>query len=144
MTNIDFNCENDPTSFDYKRKHLRPRINYCYLLINLILSVTFFVVLKFALYKIISNYLNSISVMIIFISMIILYFIFELKYIVIFVIKLYQRFAPNYIRDKCRFEPSCSNYMLLVIKKYGFLKGFAKGINRLKRCNINDGGYDEP
>ena len=45
---------------------------------------------------------------------------------------------------KCRFEPSCSQYMILSLQKYGLWKGLAKGIDRLKRCRAKDGGFDEP
>lgn len=71
-------------------------------------------------------------------------FIFFLKYTVILLVLIYQRFAPVEIRLSCRFEPSCSNYMLLAIKKYGFWKGFIKGIKRLKRCHHPNGGIDYP
>lgn len=57
---------------------------------------------------------------------------------------LYQKFAPASLRASCRFEPSCSNYMLLAIKKYGFFKGFFKGIRRLLRCRYPNGGIDYP
>jgi len=52
-------------------------------------------------------------------------------------IKVYQKFLspikPK--RVKCRFYPTCSQYALLSIEKYGALKGTKKTINRLKRCN---------
>ena len=34
----------------------------------------------------------------------------------------------------CRFYPSCSNYGIMALKKYGFLKGWLKTINRIWRC----------
>ena len=70
--------------------------------------------------------------------------LFCLKRIIICLVRLYQRFAPASIRNKCRFEPSCSQYMILAIEKYGLWKGMKKGIDRLKRCNANGGGFDEP
>ncbi len=57
---------------------------------------------------------------------------------------LYQKFAPLSLRASCRFEPSCSNYMLLAIEKYGFWKGFFKGVRRLFRCRYPNGGIDYP
>ena len=72
------------------------------------------------------------------------YILLCLKDIFLFLIKIYQRVAPISLRDKCRFEPSCSNYMLQSIEKYGLCRGLKKGISRIKRCNINDGGYDYP
>ena len=47
---------------------------------------------------------------------------------VIALIHLYQRKGPKSLHEACRFEPTCSNYMLLAIEKYGTLKGVAKGI----------------
>ena len=35
----------------------------------------------------------------------------------------------------CRFYPSCSNYAIIALQKYGFFKGMKLSINRIKRCN---------
>lgn len=59
-------------------------------------------------------------------------------------ILLYQYLAPQKIRDACRFEPSCSNYAILALRKYGFLRGWQMAINRLKRCKYPNGGDDYP
>ncbi len=40
----------------------------------------------------------------------------------------------------CRFHPSCSEYGIIAIKKYGFLKGWFKTIKRILRCRPNN--YD--
>ena len=37
----------------------------------------------------------------------------------IFLIKLYQHFAPMKLRERCVFTPTCSDYMISAIKKYG-------------------------
>ncbi len=60
------------------------------------------------------------------------------------VIKLYQRLAPQKIRDACRFEPTCSNYAILALQKYGFWKGWKMALNRLGRCKYPNGGEDLP
>lgn len=67
-----------------------------------------------------------------------------LKYIAFLWIKLYQKFAPEKVRRSCLFYPSCSQYMLLAIEKYGFCKGFWKGLKRLGRCRYPNGGEDYP
>ncbi|MCI9315533.1 MAG: membrane protein insertion efficiency factor YidD [Lachnospiraceae bacterium] len=63
---------------------------------------------------------------------------------IIWAVRLYQRKAPYYIREACRFEPSCSEYMILSVKKYGCFKGVYKGIKRLLRCKPPNGGVDYP
>ena len=43
----------------------------------------------------------------------------------------------------CRFHPSCSEYGIQALKKYGFIKGGFKLCWRIIRCNpFNKGGYD--
>ncbi|MCP4633780.1 MAG: membrane protein insertion efficiency factor YidD [candidate division Zixibacteria bacterium] len=55
------------------------------------------------------------------------------------------RFTLGYFfpPDSCRFYPSCSQYALESVEKYGTLKGLIKSIYRIIRCNPwNKGGYD--
>ncbi len=52
-------------------------------------------------------------------------------------IKFYQNFLSPQLRKKgvrCRFYPTCSNYGILAIQKYGVFKGIRKTWNRLYRC----------
>ena len=56
------------------------------------------------------------------------------KYILIHAIKYYQRYASASRRLRCCFEPTCSDYSILAIKKYGAFFGFIKTISRLRRC----------
>jgi len=43
----------------------------------------------------------------------------------------------------CRFHPTCSQYAIDALKKYGVLKGSYLGIRRVLRCHPwNPGGYD--
>jgi putative membrane protein insertion efficiency factor len=45
----------------------------------------------------------------------------------------------------CRFEPSCSEYFIQAVHKYGPLRGACKGVGRICRCNPwTPGGYDPP
>lgn len=57
---------------------------------------------------------------------------------------LYQKFAPKEIRQSCLFTPSCSEYMLLAVEKYGAFRGFLKGCRRITRCHHPNGGEDYP
>jgi uncharacterized protein len=63
--------------------------------------------------------------------------------IVIELIKVYRRFVSPVLPPSCRFTPSCSEYTLEAIRKYGVLKGGIKGAWRLLRCHpLSSGGYD--
>jgi putative membrane protein insertion efficiency factor len=47
--------------------------------------------------------------------------------------------------DMCRFQPSCSEFFILAVKKHGPIYGCAKGAWRICRCNPWGGsGYDPP
>ena len=67
-----------------------------------------------------------------------------LKRALIWLVHLYQSKASDKTRLKCVFEPSCSEYMILSITKYGSIKGVFKGIKRLFRCHPPNGGIDMP
>ena len=65
------------------------------------------------------------------------------KRTIIWVIHLYQNKASDKTRLRCVFEPSCSEYMILAINKYGLIRGVLKGCRRLLRCHP-PGGVDYP
>ncbi len=65
-----------------------------------------------------------------------------MKYTSIKLIKLYQS-IPGPWHNKCRFYPTCSNYAIEAISKYGFIKGWYLAIKRILRCNpLCKCGYD--
>lgn len=59
-------------------------------------------------------------------------------------IHIYQHIAPKAIRNLCRYQPTCSEYALLALEKYGFFKGWKKAIRRIIRCRFPHGGADYP
>jgi putative membrane protein insertion efficiency factor len=59
-------------------------------------------------------------------------------------ITAYQKLAPDFIRDRCRYAPSCSTYSKLALKKHGAWKGLLMTLERLKRCRPPNGGEDYP
>ena len=79
-------------------------------------------------------------------------YIFDLpKKIVVFFIKLYQKtlsfdhgwLKVYYLHGFCRFSPTCSQYSIEAIEKYGVIRGGIKACWRIIRCNpFNKGGYD--
>jgi putative membrane protein insertion efficiency factor len=57
----------------------------------------------------------------------------------------YQALISPLIGPVCRFEPSCSQYFIGAVQKYGAIRGAAKGVWRICRCHPwNRGGYDPP
>jgi len=65
------------------------------------------------------------------------------KEILIFLIKIYKKYLSPLLPDSCRFYPTCSEYAIEALRKYGVLRGSIKSIYRILRCNpFNKGGYD--
>lgn len=63
--------------------------------------------------------------------------------IFVFIIKIYQKTISPIFPPSCRFYPTCSEYSIQAFKKYGVLKGGAKSVWRILRCNpFNKGGID--
>jgi len=63
--------------------------------------------------------------------------------VVMLPIRGYQKFISPALPPSCRFSPSCSQYTLEAVSKYGALKGIWLGMRRLIRCHpFNPGGYD--
>ena len=60
-------------------------------------------------------------------------------------VRIYQRVVSPLIGPSCRFQPTCSEYMIEAIRKYGAIWGGLKGIRRILRCHpFNRGGFDPP
>lgn len=58
-------------------------------------------------------------------------------------IKMYQRYISPMKGTKCPYIPSCSQYGLEAVEKYGALKGGALAAWRILRCNpFSSGGFD--
>jgi putative membrane protein insertion efficiency factor len=63
----------------------------------------------------------------------------------ILMIRFYQRAISPWLGANCRFQPTCSQYTLEAIKKYGPIRGILKAAYRILRCHPwNRGGYDPP
>ena len=66
-----------------------------------------------------------------------------LKKFFICIIRFYQVCISPLFPPCCRFYPTCSNYALQAIEKYGPVKGIYLSIKRILRCNpFSKGGYD--
>jgi len=66
-----------------------------------------------------------------------------MRHVLIYLIKLYQKLISPMFAPSCRFYPTCSEYAVQAITKYGALKGGIKAAWRILRCNpFNKGGID--
>jgi hypothetical protein len=62
---------------------------------------------------------------------------------IIRIIKVYQKFSPYKGKKCCRYIPTCSQYALEAVEKYGAFKGGCMAIWRILRCNpFSKGGFD--
>lgn len=60
-----------------------------------------------------------------------------------FIIRIYQKVISPLFPSCCRFTPTCSQYTIEAIKKYGLGKGTFLSIKRILHCNpYSKGGYD--
>ena len=60
-------------------------------------------------------------------------------------IRVYQVTISPLLGPTCRFEPSCSRYMIAAVAKYGLARGLVKGVGRVCRCHPwSEGGIDPP
>ena len=58
-------------------------------------------------------------------------------------IRVYQKYLSPLKHTKCPYYPTCSQYGLEAIEKYGALKGGLMAVWRILRCNpLSKGGYD--
>lgn len=60
-------------------------------------------------------------------------------------VRLYQLTLSPLLGANCRFVPSCSEYFIQAVKKYGAISGSVRGVLRICRCHpFHPGGYDPP
>lgn len=138
-----FDDEKDPRSIHYKRQLVRPKIAWWRVLFWLLAPLLCIGGILFFFHF--SEGAVPLPGQIALIAAFLLLYLFCTgKKAFLCAVRIYQRCAPAAMRMKCRFEPSCSQYMILSVEKYGLLKGVRRGIRRLRRCNIDGGGFDLP
>ena len=65
------------------------------------------------------------------------------KRIVVGIIHVYQQFISPLFPPSCIYIPTCSQYTLEAVEKYGVIKGSWLGFKRILRCHpFHKGGYD--
>ena len=67
----------------------------------------------------------------------------KMKKILIFLIRCYQKYLSPLKSTRCPYIPTCSQYGLEAVQKYGAVKGSILAAWRILRCNpFSKGGYD--
>ena len=68
-----------------------------------------------------------------------------LSWSMIGLVRVYQWTLSPIIGRQCRFQPTCSHYMIGAIEKYGPIHGAWRGVKRICRCHPwHPGGEDPP
>ena len=65
-----------------------------------------------------------------------------MKHILIAVVRFYQKYISPLTPPTCRYVPTCSQYALEALQKYGALKGGWLAIKRICRCHPFHKGHD--
>ncbi|HBG76938.1 membrane protein insertion efficiency factor YidD [Eubacteriales bacterium mix99] len=66
-----------------------------------------------------------------------------MKHILLFLIRAYRKIISPAFPPSCRFIPTCSEYSMQAIEKYGSFKGTVLSLRRILKCNpLHSGGYD--
>lgn len=62
---------------------------------------------------------------------------------VILLIRSYQRFISPLLGPHCRFTPTCSQYGIIALKRFGLIKGSWLTLKRVLKCHpLHEGGED--
>lgn len=66
-----------------------------------------------------------------------------MKFLVLDLLRGYKRFISPILPPSCRFEPTCSQYAMDAVEKYGVIRGTWMGFTRILRCQpFCKGGFD--
>jgi putative membrane protein insertion efficiency factor len=66
-----------------------------------------------------------------------------MKFLVLDFLRLYKTWLSPFLPPSCRFTPTCSEYTMQAVEKYGALRGTWMGAKRILRCQpFSKGGHD--
>jgi len=128
-----------------ERPLIRPKITYLKAGLILLGTVGISILVSVLIYKTVFRVGFFLSKKIYYFS----FFSFELiilsRFMAIMAVKLYQHYAPEEVRRRCLLKPTCSEFAIIVLKKYGIIIGLIKIWRRLKYYCRGDVYYiDEP
>ncbi|WP_211320038.1 membrane protein insertion efficiency factor YidD [Dyadobacter jejuensis] len=67
-----------------------------------------------------------------------------MKFLLIWLVKIYQGVLSPYLPDSCRYTPTCSQYMIQALQKHGLVKGGWMGLRRWASCHPWGGHGHDP
>lgn len=66
-----------------------------------------------------------------------------MKRLLIALVRFYQRAISPHLPASCRYQPTCSQYALTALTRFGAVRGGWMALKRILRCNpFSRGGYD--
>lgn len=138
-SNVTAKCEHAPKDTLY-----RPKIDFKKASIFVVLCVSAAIILSLSFVLLSLFFFNTtINFLSFYLRAQIIVIVIMLKKIMIWFIRIYQRYALPERRLMCCFTPSCSEYAVLALNKYGVIIGSYKAVKRILRC-APPGGVDYP
>jgi uncharacterized protein len=66
-----------------------------------------------------------------------------MRNLIVAALRFYKRWISPLLPSACRFDPTCSEYMMEAVQRHGAVRGAWLGLRRLSRCHpFHQGGYD--
>ncbi len=66
-----------------------------------------------------------------------------MRELVLVVLRFYKQWVSPLLPSACRFSPTCSEYMMQAVERYGAVRGVWLGLKRLAKCHpFHEGGFD--
>tara|TARA_B100000475_G_scaffold19821_1_gene13919 strand:+ start:342 stop:560 length:219 start_codon:yes stop_codon:yes gene_type:complete len=67
-----------------------------------------------------------------------------MRFLVLKIIRVYQKYLSPLLGPSCRFHPTCSEYTFQAIETYGVFRGSILAIKRILKCNPWGGSGADP
>ena len=128
-----------------ERPLYRPPVTYFKVVMLFFSGLIFLIGLSIATYHALQHFGVMLRKSYFFILFFIVSFIIFSRWLGILLVRLYQHYAPEEVRRRCLLKPTCSEYAIIVLRKYGLIIGGIKIWIRLKyKCRGNVYHIDEP